>query len=105
DKDIAKLAQDILFNEFKNPPSVEALSKRVGTNQFKLKKMFHHFFNNTPYGLLLEIRMNNAYRLLESTRCHVSVAADFVGYSHASNFSAAFIRHFGISPKAISKKQ
>ncbi|MFA5921663.1 MAG: AraC family transcriptional regulator [Methylococcaceae bacterium] len=105
DKDIAKLAQDILFNEFKNPPSVEALSKRVGTNQFKLKKIFHHYFNNTPYGLLLEIRMNNAYRLLESTRCHVSVAADFVGYSHASNFSAAFIRHFGISPKAISKKK
>jgi AraC family transcriptional activator of pyochelin receptor len=104
DSDIANLARDILFNEFKNPPSIEELSKRVGTNQFKLKKLFHHFFNNTPYGLLLEIRMNNAYQLLESTRCHVSVAADFVGYSHASNFSVAFIKHFGISPKAISKK-
>jgi len=104
DREIAKLARDILFHEFKNPPSVEALSKRVGTNQFKLKKLFHHFFNNTPYGFLLEIRMNNAYRLLESTRCHVNVAADFVGYGHASNFSAAFIKHFGISPKTISKK-
>ena len=104
DKKIAELAQEILFHEFKNPPSVEELSKRVGTNQFKLKKLFHHFFNNTPYGLLLEIRMNNAYQLLESTRCHVSVAADFVGYSHASNFSTAFTKHFGISPKAISKK-
>ena len=104
DREIAKLAQDVLIHEFKNPPSVEELSKRVGTNQFKLKKLFHHFFNNTPYGLLLEIRMNNAYQLLESTRCHVGVAAEFVGYSHASNFSAAFIKHFGISPKAISKK-
>jgi AraC-like DNA-binding protein len=104
DREIANLARDILFLEFKKPPSVEELSKRVGTNQFKLKKLFHHFFNNTPYGLLLEIRMNNAYQLLESTRCHVSVAADFVGYSHASNFSVAFIKHFGISPKIISKK-
>lgn len=26
------------------------------------------------------------------------------GYNHASNFSAAFVKHFGISPKAISKK-
>jgi AraC family transcriptional activator of pyochelin receptor len=103
DREIAKLARDILFHEFKNPPSVEELSKHAGTNPFKLKKLFHHFYNNTPYGLLLEIRMNKAYHLLESTRCHVSVAADFVGYSHASNFSAAFIKHFGISPKTISK--
>jgi len=103
DAAIAKSARDILFNEFKNPPSVEELSKRVGTNQFKLKKLFHHFFNNTPYGLLLEIRMNNAYQLLESKQCQVAIAADLVGYSHASNFSAAFIKYFGISPKAISK--
>jgi len=104
DAAIAKSARDILFREFKNPPSVEELSKRAGTNQFKLKKLFHHFFNNTPYGLLLEIRMNNAYQLLESGQCQVGVAADRVGYSHASNFSTAFIKHFGISPKAISKK-
>jgi AraC-like DNA-binding protein len=103
DAAIAKSARDILLSEFRNPPSVEELSKRVGTNQFKLKQLFHHFYSNTPYGLLLEIRMNNAYRLLESTRCQVSVAADRVGYSHASNFSAAFIKHFGVSPKAISK--
>ena len=104
DKAMAELARDILVHEFKNPPSVKELSKRVGTNQLNIKNLFHHFFNNTPYGLLSEIRMNNAYRLLESTRCHVSVAADFVGYNHASNFSAAFIKHFGISPKTISKK-
>jgi AraC family transcriptional regulator, transcriptional activator of the genes for pyochelin and ferripyochelin receptors len=103
DAAIAKSARDILFNEFKNPPSVEELSKRVGTNQFKLKSLFHHFFNNTPYGVLLDIRMSNAYRLLESRQCHVSAVADQVGYSHASNFSTAFIRYFGISPKAISK--
>jgi len=103
DATVAKAARDILFQEFQNPPSVEELAKRVGTNQFKLKQLFHRFFNNTPYGLLLEIRMNNAYQLLESRRCQVSVAADLVGYSHASNFTAAFIKYFGISPKAVSK--
>jgi AraC family transcriptional activator of pyochelin receptor len=103
DADIAKSARDILLREFRNPPSIKELSKRVGTNQFKLKQLFHHFFTNTPYGLLLEIRMNNAYQLLESTRCQVSVAADLVGYNHASNFSAAFIKYFGFSPKVLLK--
>lgn len=93
-----------LFHEFKNPPSVAELSNRVGTNQFKLKKIFHHFFDNTPYGLLSEFRMNHAYQLLESKRCHVSVVADLVGFTHASNFTAAFIKHFGIPPKTVAKK-
>ena len=101
--DIAKSARDILFHEFNDPPSITELSKRVGTNPCKLKKLFHHYFNNTPYGLLLEIRMNNAYHLLESKQCPVSVAAYKVGYSHASNFSTAFIKYFGVSPKAIAK--
>ena len=104
EKEIAKSARDILFTEFKNPPSVNELAKRAGTNQLKLKKLFHHFFNTTPYGLLLKIRMNTAYQLLESTQCHVSVAADYVGYQHASNFSAAFMKFYGISPKYVSRK-
>jgi len=103
DKIIAARARDILFAEFRTPPSVEALSRRVGTNQSKLKQLFRHYFNDTPYGVLLAIRMDKAYQLLKSSRCHVGVAADFVGYRHASNFSTAFIKHFGVSPKSVAK--
>jgi AraC-like DNA-binding protein len=104
DKAIASLARDILEQEFKTPPSIAVLAKRAGTNQFKLKKLFQHFFNNTPYGILLDIRMNKAYQLLASSHCQVSTAADCVGYSHGNNFSAAFIKYFGIAPKFIAKQ-
>ncbi|MEE9425686.1 MAG: AraC family transcriptional regulator [Methylococcales bacterium] len=104
DMEIAYEAHEILSREFRIPPSVDELAKRSGTNQFKLKQLFHCFFDNTPYGVLLEIRMNNAYKLLQSTHCHVSVAAYHVGYNHASNFSAAFTRFFGVSPKHIARK-
>jgi len=100
---IANNARDILTHEYNNPPSLKELSKRVGTNPIKLKQLFHHYFNNTPYGLLFEIRMNQAYQLLKTTRCHVNIAADHVGYNHASNFSAAFTKYFGVSPKTVSK--
>lgn len=103
DKPKAMLARDILYAEFRSPPSIAALARRVGTNQCKLKQLFHHFFANTPYGLLLTIRMNHAYQLLESGQYHVGVVADLVGYRHASNFSAAFTQYFGIPPKQISK--
>ncbi|MFA5984997.1 MAG: AraC family transcriptional regulator [Methylococcaceae bacterium] len=103
DSEIAVKARDILAEEFNHPPSIAELSKRVGTNQLKLKQLFHHYFNNTPYGLLFEIRMSQAYQLLKTTHCHVNIAADYVGYQHASNFSAAFTKHFGMSPKTVSK--
>lgn len=104
DRTIADQARDILFEEFQNPPSVEELAKRVGTNQFKLKQLFHHFFENTPYGLLLEFRMKKAYQLLKSSQCPIGIAAEAVGYNHASNFSAAFVKYFGFPPKEISRQ-
>jgi len=104
DKNIALLAHDILQQEFQNPPSVAELARRAGTNQFKLKKLFQYFFNNTPYGVLLDIRMKKAYQLLASTHCQVSAAADFVGYRHANNFSVAFVKYFGVAPKIITKR-
>lgn len=99
---MAHHARDILLAEYQNPPSVEALSRRVGTNQFKLKQLFHHYFDNTPYGLLLDIRMKEAHQLLQSGHCSVGMAAAAVGYNHASNFSAAFGRYFGFPPKRLA---
>ena len=103
DKVIAQTARDILYSEYKYPPSVAELAMQVGTNQFKLKKLFHHFYSNTPYGLLAEFRMRLAYQLLETKQYPVNVVADKVGFAHASNFTLAFVKHFGVSPKAVGK--
>ncbi len=101
DRKIAYLAREILENQFKNPPNVAELSKRVGTNEFKLKQLFRYYFNNTPHGVLLEFRMNLAFELLKSSHCHVNVVAYQVGYCHSSSFSLAFTKHFGVSPKQV----
>jgi AraC-like DNA-binding protein len=97
-------AYAILKLEFKNPPSVAELANRVGLNESKLKKLFHEFFDDTIYGVLLKIRMELAYQMLEKDCRHISVVADMVGYGYLSNFSTAFSRYFGILPKSISKK-
>jgi len=103
DKLIAHRAREILFEEFCCPPSVEDLAKRVNTNSFKLKKLFHHFFNTTPYGMILDIRMSRAHQLLLSSNFKVSDIAEEVGYQHAGNFTAAFAKYFGVTPKQIGR--
>jgi AraC-like DNA-binding protein len=105
DKRIAERARDILAADLKNPPSVEALSKQVGSNPFKLKQVFHHYFDTTPYGMLLDLRMQNAHQLLTSGQYPVSVVSEAVGYRHPSNFSSAFIKYFGFPPKQLNKSR
>ena len=105
DQRIAERARDILAADLKNPPGVEALSKQAGSNAFKLKQLFHHYFDTTPYGLLLDLRMQKAHQLLASGQSPVSVVAEAVGYRHASNFSAAFLKYFGFPPKQLTKSR
>ncbi len=59
------------------------------------------FTASTPYQMLLDIRMNKAWELL-STGLQVAQTAYAVGYEHPSNFSAAFTRFYGRSPKSIA---
>jgi AraC-like DNA-binding protein len=47
--------------------------------------------------------MQLAYQLLETKQYPVNVVADKVGFAHASNFTLAFVKHFGVSPKAVGK--
>lgn len=104
DLKLAEAIRAVFLQEFKNPPSLAQLAKRLGTNQFKLRQVCHQCFNTTPYGLLAEIRMQIAYKMLATRQYQVGVVADFVGFGHASNFSAAFVKFFGVSPKSMLKK-
>ncbi len=104
DKRMADTAREILEAEYADPPSLAELSRRIGTNQFKLKQLFRQHFDNTPYGMLLDIRMDKAYRMLVKGHCSVGLAAEAVGYAHASNFSAAFAKYYGFPPKNVSRR-
>lgn len=101
EKRLLNEARDILHTEYQNPPSISTLSKRIGTNPFKLKQLFRQHFDTTPYGMLLDIRMKQAAQLLKNPQIPISHIAKAVGYQHPGNFSAAFNRYFGYPPKAL----
>jgi AraC-like DNA-binding protein len=83
--------------------SISYLCATAGVNESKLKEGFRLHFKTTPHRMLMEFRMHKALTLLESGR-QVAEAAYQVGYQHPSNFSAAFTRFFGKSPKSVFGK-
>jgi len=103
DKQAILLAKDILIENMQNPPSLTELSKMTKINVFKLKMGFKIFFNNTPYGILLEYKLQKAKQLLLKSEYDANEIANMVGYKHPCNFTTAFIKRFGVRPKDIMK--
>lgn len=95
-------ARRLMIEQMDQPLTVCYLCEEVGLNEAKLKRGFRQMFATTPYRMLTEIRMGKAKELLESGY-QVAQAGYMTGYEHPTNFSAAFTRFYGQSPKSVAK--
>ncbi|MEM6426101.1 MAG: AraC family transcriptional regulator [Cyanobacteria bacterium P01_D01_bin.128] len=93
-------AREILMQNLACPPSLKELAHQVEMNDFKLKSGFQQVFCTTVFGYLHQCRMEKAQWLLEQGAASVAQVAQSVGYASPSQFSAAFKRKFGITPRA-----
>lgn len=98
-------AKEYLTQNYANPPSIKELSHIVRLNEFKLKYGFKLHFNITPYQFVLNHRLKQAKAMLESGELNVSEIAQLTGYKHVQNFSNAFCKHFGFTPKSLNKNR
>lgn len=102
--DIEKVyqARNIIESNLKSPCSLIELSRKVGLNDFKLKKGFKEIMGNTVFGYLYECRMKKAHQLLNEKNS-VNEVAFAVGYKNAQHFTAAYKKKFGFLPSSINK--
>jgi len=105
DKEAIYHAREILLNSLSNPPSMKELAKIVAINDLKLKMGFRKFFNQTPYSISLEYRLQEAKKLLQTSEMNINEIAEHIGYKHATNFSNIFYKKFGIRPKELMKSR
>lgn len=91
-------ARELLHDSFRKPPSLLALARSVGLNDFKLKRGFKELFGTTVFGYIRHLRMSEARRLLEEGEVNVSQAAVSVGYRNLSHFASAYRQTFGYNP-------
>ncbi|MBW4642232.1 MAG: AraC family transcriptional regulator [Goleter apudmare HA4340-LM2] len=96
-------AKEILESCLENPLSLIKLSDKVGLSPYQLKQGFRKVFGKSAFQYLHQYRMEQARLLLYEGNMRVSDVANCVGYSHLGQFSAAFKRMFGISPRDCLK--
>lgn len=93
-------AKHILEENLEDPPSLLELARKVGINDYKLKRGFREVFGTTAFGYLQKVRMERAKNLLAEQMLSVGGVAQNVGYRSQSRFCDAFKRHFGVTPRA-----
>ncbi|MEM7061665.1 MAG: AraC family transcriptional regulator [Cyanobacteria bacterium P01_B01_bin.77] len=96
-------ARQILLNDLSNPPTLDALARKAGVNDYLLRQGFHQAFGTTVFGELQTHRLEMARQLLAAQNIKVSDVAYKVGYASGSAFARAFRREFGVAPKAYQK--
>ncbi len=84
---------------------MKELARIVAINDLKLKVGFHKFFNETPYSVSVEGRLQESKKLLDSSELNINEISELVGYKYASNFTQAFLKKFGVLPKDLMKSR
>lgn len=92
-------ALEILKQNFREPLSLRALARAVGTNECYLKKGFRQVFHQSIYAYLFEYRMQMSTRYLRDTQKTIEEISMLVGYEYAAHFITAFKRRFRITPQ------
>tara|TARA_B100000575_G_C23100300_1_gene634789 strand:+ start:666 stop:1547 length:882 start_codon:yes stop_codon:yes gene_type:complete len=92
-------AKDIILDRMIDPPSLDALALEIGLPLKKLKQGFKQVYGDTVFAYLLEHKMQEARRMLDSQKYNVNEVGLKLGYSTASHFITAFKKKYGTTPK------
>lgn len=99
DRLIFNQAVGILTRQLTNPPSAVALAHKVGTNQQRLTRVFREQVGMSAYDYLQQLRLERGRGLLQDTDLQVQLIAERVGYRNPGDFTRAFRRRFGVTPR------
>ncbi|MEW7290261.1 AraC family transcriptional regulator [Aquimarina sp. 2304DJ70-9] len=91
--------QTIINSDLTEQFSIQQLARKVGLNDFIVKKEFKRIFGETIFEYALNQRMSKARKLLKHSRKPIYEISELVGYKNATHFTAAFKKTAGITPK------
>lgn len=100
---IQKVYDYILAHLDEPLPSLKELSKLFGTNEYKLKDGFRHFFKTSIYKFYTVERLKRAYLMIQQTTIPLKNIATMNGFTDYPNFSKSFKKQFEISPNEVGR--
>ena len=88
---------------FKRIDTLNGLAKRVGTNEYTLKKGFKELFGVSVFQYWKGLRLETAKTALLEEGLSVQEVSRKIGYKNPQHFTTAFKKQFGLTPSALLK--
>ena len=106
-KDIKRVAEicEILDDDLSRAHTISDLAKALSWNETQLMRVFRQAVGTTVHNYLHRARMEKACELLANTEMTITQIAMNVGYEYSSNFTTAFRKYFGVTPKQVRSEQ
>ena len=95
-----RVVLSILDREFSHPVPFDELASLVGVGRSRLEHLFKAGTDTSMRNYVRHRRLQEAARLLTTTRMRVGEIAKTVGFMDAVNFTHAFTETYGMSPRA-----
>lgn len=96
---------DLLHSRLDSGVSLAKLSAEAGLSRFHLLRLFKEHTGRTPAQYHLDLRIQQAQRLLRTSDATVSDIAQQCGFLDHSHFARAFRRRVGCSPSAYRRNR
>lgn len=102
---IQKLYDYIVAHLEEPLPTLKVLSRQFGTNEYKLKDGFRHFFKSSIYQFYNGERLKRAYFMIQHTGIPLKSISVMNGFNDYPNFSKSFKRRFGFPPNELKRNE
>lgn len=101
---VAGFLREFLIENYTHNITLSVVAKRMYLSTEYLSRLFKAEVGKSPYTFLIELRINKAKDLLETTNATIHSIALQVGYSDAYHFSKQFKKVASVSPSEYRKK-
>jgi transcriptional regulator GlxA family with amidase domain len=101
DRSIFERLVETLKSRLDDPPSVSELAHESGFSAHRLNELFNQHGGKTVAAYLNDLRLGRASDLLKDTSLTIAFIGRHVGYNHAGDFTPAFRKRFGMTPKSF----
>jgi AraC family transcriptional regulator len=95
------LAARYIEAHFDHPCTLTALAVDSGMSSYHFLRVFRRVTGQTPHRYVLATRLRHAAHRLSATPERIIDIANAAGFGDVSNFNAAFVRAFHLSPTAF----
>lgn len=103
DEQAVKRAIEYISDNYQNRLSLFEIAKETHYSPYHFLRLFKRHTGKTPFGFLLDLKIEKAKDMLKKTDCSISQICDLCGFGSLSYFSRVFKEKTGLPPSQYKK--